>query len=129
MENLFVKLQKLSSTFLGLNFLNDTPKTKTTVFKSISFIAFLFVFIVFSLYDAIFDENIKFQEKLQIVFILLAAGGFLIIFISFWWNEDKFQLLTKWVQARHTHRSFQLINEISNVAYGALSTRMWKIGK
>lgn len=129
MEHLLINLQTLSSTLLGFNCLSDTPKTKVKVFKSLLPVTSLIIFIGFSFYGAFFDQTITFEEKLQILFILLATGGFLIIFISFLCNENQFQLLIKWVQARHTCRSIKLVNDVSNTAYGALSIRLWKIGR
>lgn len=129
MENLLVNLQKLSNTFLGVHFLKNLTKTKAKVFKSIFCAVFMFLLVFLALYDAFFDLTVKINEKLQLIFIMLAAGGFLIMFVSFWCNERQFQLLTNWIKTRYTKRSFELINDISKVAYEALSTRMWKIGK
>lgn len=129
MENLFVKLQKLSSTVFGVNFFNDFPKSKTNVVKSIIYIFYLIILLLLSLHDAFFNLNIKLQEKLLIYCFILGLSSFIMLFISVWCNENQCKLLTKWVQTRYAPRSFHLINGISNVAYGTLSIRMWKISK
>lgn len=129
MKNLLVKLQSLSNTFLGVNILNDSQKTKTHVFKSTFYVVLLIFIGVISVYRAFFDSNEKIQEKLQSMCCILSVLSFLMIFIGFWCNEDQYQLLTSWIQARYAPRSFKLIDDIAKVAFGALSTRMWMIPK
>lgn len=129
MENLFLHLQKLSNGFLGVNFFNKVPKTKIQVVKSIFYIILLIVLISLSVYNAFFVLNVKYQTKIQISCTILGASSFLMFFVSFWRNENQYQLLSNWTNARYAPRSLKLIDDISTVAYGALSKRIWKIVK
>lgn len=129
MEKLFFYLQKLSKTFFGLNLMKNFPKIKIQVFKSILLIMILINNISLSVYGAFFDSNIKMQAKFQLLCIISAASLFLMLFIGLWHNESQYQHFSNWIRARYSPRSFKLIDDVSKVEYGVLSTQVSKIVK
>lgn len=129
MEKIFVHLEKLSITFIGVNFFKNTPKTKIQVFKSVFFVVSLIIFISLGIYDVCFDSNMKFKAKLMVLCTAPGCSSYLILFISFWCNEGKYQNFVNWVQARYAPRSFTLMDDISKIEYRTLSTQIWKTVK
>lgn len=129
MEKLFVNLEKLSNSFLGVNLLKDTPKTKIQVLAKIISTLTIFSFVVLAFFNLCFGLNVTLQIKLMLIVILMAAIAVLTVFISYWRNESQYQLLEKWVQERYSPRSLKLIDDLSKIEYEICSHRMWKIAK